>query len=99
MTGWPEGLLQDDCAQLSKWLANKPEARQLIRQVIDEIEYRQKRSQGVSRRVLSVEEVLRARTMRATVPAPPYKAIAHSLGVSLSVAYKAVKGFGPYSNI
>ena len=26
-TGWPPGLLQDDCAALSKWLASRPDAR------------------------------------------------------------------------
>lgn len=36
MTGWPEGLLQDDCRKLSKWLANTPEARRNVRQNLKE---------------------------------------------------------------
>ena len=30
-TGWPPGLLQDDCPQLSKWFASKPDARYIVR--------------------------------------------------------------------
>jgi len=30
-TGWPPGLLQDDCRKLSKWFASRPEARYLVR--------------------------------------------------------------------
>lgn len=36
-TGWPPGLLQDDCKPLSRWFASKPEARYLVRQVCREI--------------------------------------------------------------
>lgn len=30
-TGWPAGMMQDDCRQLSKWLASKPNAKQEAR--------------------------------------------------------------------
>ncbi|WP_341918602.1 hypothetical protein [Polaromonas sp. YR568] len=33
-TGWPPGLLQDDSKQLSKWLASRPDARQIVRENI-----------------------------------------------------------------
>lgn len=36
-TGWPPGLLQDDCRGLSKWLASKPDARRRLREAIDAI--------------------------------------------------------------
>lgn len=29
-TGWPSGLLQDDCRALSRWLANRPGARRAL---------------------------------------------------------------------
>ena len=32
MTGWPPGLLQDDCSGLSRWFASRPDARYLVRQ-------------------------------------------------------------------
>lgn len=31
-TGWPPGMLQDDCRGLSIWLASKPDARRLARE-------------------------------------------------------------------
>ena len=31
-TGWPPGMLQDDSRELSRWLASKPDARQLVRE-------------------------------------------------------------------
>ena len=31
-TGWPPGLLQDDCKGLSKWLSNKPDAKRRVRE-------------------------------------------------------------------
>ena len=34
-TGWPPGLLQDDCKGLSKWLANKPDAKRRVREALD----------------------------------------------------------------
>lgn len=37
ITGWPPGMLQDDCPELSKWLANKPEAPRLVRESCDRI--------------------------------------------------------------
>ena len=37
MTGWPPGLLQDDDRGLSRWLANRPGARRLVRVRCDEI--------------------------------------------------------------
>lgn len=30
-TGWPPGLLQDDSKGLSRWLASKPDAREVVR--------------------------------------------------------------------
>jgi hypothetical protein len=32
-TGWPPGLLQDDCAKLSRWFASRPDARYVIRKL------------------------------------------------------------------
>ena len=37
-TGWPEGMLQDDSSGLSRWLASKPDAREIVRQNIKEQE-------------------------------------------------------------
>lgn len=37
-TGWPPGLLQDDSKKFSKWLASKPDARHIVRQVARDIE-------------------------------------------------------------
>ena len=37
-TGWPPGLLQDDCRGLSKWLASRPDARQRLREALAEQE-------------------------------------------------------------
>jgi hypothetical protein len=36
-TGWPPGMLQDDCKGLSKWFASKPDARRIVREVGAEI--------------------------------------------------------------
>jgi hypothetical protein len=36
-SAWPPGLMQDDCAGLSKWLASRPDAREIARRVCDEI--------------------------------------------------------------
>lgn len=36
-TGWPPGLLQDDSRELSRWLASRPDARQLVRLVQREL--------------------------------------------------------------
>ena len=30
-TGWPPGMLQDDCRGLSRWLSNKLDARHIVR--------------------------------------------------------------------
>jgi glutaredoxin len=32
-TGWPPGLLQDDCSKLSRWFASRIDARETIRRV------------------------------------------------------------------
>lgn len=37
-TGWPPGLLQDDCRALSRWFASRPDARRIVREVAREIE-------------------------------------------------------------
>lgn len=34
-TGWPEGLLQDDDARLSRWFASRPDARHVVRQNLE----------------------------------------------------------------
>lgn len=36
-TGWPPGLLQDDCKHLSKWLAGRPGARYVLQGVLEEL--------------------------------------------------------------
>jgi hypothetical protein len=33
MTGWPPGMLQDDSRELSRWLAGRGNARQLVDEV------------------------------------------------------------------
>jgi len=37
-TGWPPGLLQDDCRGLSKWLASQPDARRRVREAVSALE-------------------------------------------------------------
>lgn len=37
-TGWPPGLLQDDCRALSIWFASRIDARWVLRRVCAEIE-------------------------------------------------------------
>jgi hypothetical protein len=37
-TGWPPGLLQDDCRGLSKWLASQPDARRRVREAVAALE-------------------------------------------------------------
>lgn len=32
-TGWPPGLLQDDCSELSRWFASRIDARETIRRI------------------------------------------------------------------
>jgi hypothetical protein len=32
-TGWPPGMLQDDSRELSRWLAGRPDARRVAREV------------------------------------------------------------------
>lgn len=36
-TGWPPGLLQDDCTHLSKWLAERPGARWVFQRVLEDL--------------------------------------------------------------
>ena len=36
-TGWPPGLLQDDSIQLSQWLSNRGNAKQLVDEKVAEI--------------------------------------------------------------
>jgi hypothetical protein len=36
VTGWPPGLLQDDCRALSIWFATRIDARWVLRQVLKE---------------------------------------------------------------
>lgn len=35
-TGWPPGLLQDDCKGLSRWFASRPDAREVLRRSLRE---------------------------------------------------------------
>ena len=35
-TGWPPGLLQDDCKGLSRWLASRLDAREVLRRSLRE---------------------------------------------------------------
>jgi hypothetical protein len=37
-TGYPPGLLQDDCAGLSRWLATRPDARRRVREALEMLE-------------------------------------------------------------
>lgn len=37
-TGWPPGLLQDDCYKLAHWFSTRPDARRIVRQVAAEHE-------------------------------------------------------------
>jgi len=46
-TGWPPGMLQDDCKGLSQWLASKPDARRRVREVAAEIAAAQPKGPGV----------------------------------------------------
>ena len=41
-TGWPPGLLQDDCKGLSKWLASRPDARRRVREALEALEKEEK---------------------------------------------------------
>jgi hypothetical protein len=43
-TGWPPGLLQDDCRPLSRWFASRIDARWVVRQVAAEIEVKRYRT-------------------------------------------------------
>lgn len=31
-TGWPTGLLQDDCRELSRWFVSRLDARRVVRE-------------------------------------------------------------------
>lgn len=42
-TGWPPGLLQDDNLGFFRWLANKPEARRLVRENIEDLRKKDER--------------------------------------------------------
>ena len=51
-TGWPPGMLQDDCGKLSQWLANRIDSRRHAREAADEIR-RLTNTQQRSRRELT----------------------------------------------
>jgi hypothetical protein len=34
-TGWPAGLLQDDCSELSRWFASRVDARRTVRDALN----------------------------------------------------------------
>jgi hypothetical protein len=42
-TGWPPGLLQDDCSKLSRWFASRIDARETVRRV-----FRQEKGQDMT---------------------------------------------------
>lgn len=42
-TGWPPGLLQDDCRGLSAWLAARPDALRRVREACIEIEAQERK--------------------------------------------------------
>ena len=44
-TGWPPGLLQDDHRGLSKWFANRLDAKQKVRELIQWM--RRKREESI----------------------------------------------------
>jgi hypothetical protein len=41
-TGFPPGLLQDDCAGLSRWLASRPDARRRVREALEALDKQEK---------------------------------------------------------
>lgn len=45
-TGWPPGLLQDDCKKLSRWFASRINARWVVREVCAEIVRNRKVKEG-----------------------------------------------------
>lgn len=46
-TGWPPGLLQDDCAGLSKWLASRPDARRRVREALAVLDEQEKKNEAI----------------------------------------------------
>lgn len=36
-TGWPPGLMQDDCRALSRWFASRLDARHVLSMVVAQI--------------------------------------------------------------
>lgn len=44
-TGWPPGLLQDDSAGLSRWLASRPDARRRVREALALIDQQEKKNE------------------------------------------------------
>lgn len=44
-TGWPPGLLQDDCKGLSKWLASRPDARRRVREALEHLDNQENKPQ------------------------------------------------------
>lgn len=45
-TGWPPGLLQDDSRGLSRWFANKPDARRRVREACADIARARQEQEG-----------------------------------------------------
>ena len=37
-TGWPSGLMQDDCKKLSQWFASRLDARRMVREACAQIQ-------------------------------------------------------------
>lgn len=51
-TGWPPGLLQDDCSKLSRWFASRIDARETVRRV-----FRQEKGQDMTDETIEMKEV------------------------------------------
>lgn len=52
-TGWPPGLLQDDCKGLSRWFASRPDAREVLRRGLHEM---MARSGEIARAAIKAEQ-------------------------------------------
>lgn len=54
-TGWPAGLMQDDCSGLSKWLASRIDAREVVRRNLSQRVRQGHRYTHNNRSVLAME--------------------------------------------
>jgi hypothetical protein len=67
-TGWPPGLLQDDCRGLSKWLASQPDARRRVREAVAALEQPQPEQEPVAWMDPNSGEVCRAHWLESHAP-------------------------------